>query len=52
MGGIGLKLFQIDFQRIIGVLGGNVYGIREKKDFQGELECFRGMWKGGIEYVF
>lgn len=26
---IGLKLFQIDFQRFIGFFNGNVYGIGE-----------------------
>ncbi len=39
MGGIGLKLFQIDFQRIIGVLSGNVYGKREK-GFSGGIRVF------------
>lgn len=39
IGGIGLKLFQIDFQRFICDLGGNVYGIREN-GFSEEIRVF------------
>ncbi len=35
MGGIGLKLFQIDFQRIIGVLGGECIWDKGKRIFRG-----------------
>lgn len=32
-------------------LGWGMY-IGGKMDFQRKLECFRGMWKGGMEYVY